>query len=100
MCRRIFIISLTAALIVLSLGDVALACPTCKEGLAQADPEYAAVVRGYFFSILFMMSMPFLILGGMGTFFYLQFQSARRDAPDLVAQLEQAGVNRIREVDA
>ena len=35
----------------------ALACPTCKDGLA----DHTAF--GYAISILFMMGMPFLILG-------------------------------------
>jgi hypothetical protein len=35
-------------------------------------------VRGYFWSILFMMSMPFLIIGGLGTMFYLDVRRARR----------------------
>ena len=35
----------------------AIACPTCKDGLA----DHTAL--GYAISILFMMGMPFLILG-------------------------------------
>lgn len=56
---------------------VAQACPTCKEGLATADPNHDRLVQGYFWSILFMMSMPFLILGGLGTYFYVEVRRAR-----------------------
>jgi hypothetical protein len=38
------------------------------------------MAEGYFWSILFMMSMPFLILGGLGTYFYLQVRAARASA--------------------
>jgi hypothetical protein len=34
------------------------------------------MVRGYFWSILFMMSMPFVIFGGLATYFYLQVKRA------------------------
>ena len=33
---------------------------------------------GYFWSIIFMMSMPFLILTGLSTMFYLDVRRARR----------------------
>ena len=35
------------------------------------------MVEGYFWSILFMMSMPFLILGSLGAYFYYQVRQAR-----------------------
>ena len=60
----------------LLLADVALACPTCKENLA-GDPEAANIVRGYFYSILFMLSMPPLILSGLSLYFYYEICRAR-----------------------
>ena len=65
-----------AILLVLVLADVATACPTCKENLA-ADPAAANLVRGYFWSILFMLSMPPLILGGLSAYFYYEVRRAR-----------------------
>ena len=56
--------------------DAALACPTCKENLA-GDPEAANIVRGYFYSILFMLSMPPLILSGLSLYFYYEVCKAR-----------------------
>ena len=56
---------------------MAQACPTCKEGLANSDPHHDRLVQGYFWSILFMMSMPFLILGGLGSYFYFEVRKAR-----------------------
>ncbi len=61
------------------LGDVAQACPTCKDGM-QNDPAAQSLVRGYQWSIIFMMSMPFSILGGIGGYFYYLIRKARAEA--------------------
>jgi len=61
----------------LLLPALALGCPTCKDGLA-GDPAAAGMVQGYFWSIVFMMSMPFLILGGISAYFYYEVCRARR----------------------
>ena len=68
-------IVLAMALLV-CFADTALACPTCKENLA-GDPEAANIVRGYFYSILFMLSMPPLILSGLSLYFYYEVRKAR-----------------------
>lgn len=57
--------------------DAAWACPTCRDGLAQ-DAAHANLVRGYFWSICFMMSMPFVIFGAMFGYFYVSIRRARR----------------------
>ena len=49
--------------LVLLIASVAAACPTCKEGLAQNDPQGQSIAAGYYYSILFMMSMPYIVLG-------------------------------------
>ncbi len=68
---------LVAVACVVCLETAAWACPTCKESLAQSDPARANMVRGYFWSILFMMSMPFLILSGMATLFWWEIRKAK-----------------------
>jgi len=35
------------------------------------------LMRGYFWSILFMMSMPFVIFSSLGSYFYFQVRRAR-----------------------
>jgi len=47
------------------LGAVGVtsACPNCKEALAAQTGDAARLKDGYFYSILFMMGMPFLLLG-------------------------------------
>jgi len=67
-----------AVSVVLALGmaSVALACPTCKDSLAH-DPAGMYLARGYAYSILFMLSMPPLILGSLAAYFYWEIRKAR-----------------------
>jgi uncharacterized membrane protein len=69
----------TLASVVVSIfaASVAEACPTCKDSLAS-DPVQQGMVKGYFYSILFMMSMPFLILSSLAAYFYYEVRKARR----------------------
>lgn len=59
--------------------SVAWACPNCRDALAS-DPNQAHLVRGLFYSIIFLLSMPFLILGGLSSYFYWQVRQARTRA--------------------
>jgi len=77
------LIALAVALM-LFIASVAAACPTCKEGLAQNDPQGQSLAAGYYYSILFMMAMPFTILGTFGSLAYLSIRRAQKDA-DAVA---------------
>ena len=72
-CSRVITIALCIALL---LADVASACPTCKDALA-ADPAAENIVRGYAYSIIFMLSMPPLIFGGLSAYFYWEVRRAR-----------------------
>lgn len=54
--------------------DVAVACPSCKEALASNGGNY---IQGYFWSIMFMMSMPFAIVAGFGTSMYVAVKRAQ-----------------------
>ena len=71
---RFHILILAAFLTILAVS-FAEACPTCKESLNEHGGN---LIRGYFLSIMFMMSMPFLILGGLSSIFYLDVRRARR----------------------
>lgn len=55
----------------------AFACPTCKDAISGSDPVSVARATGYFYSILFMMSMPFVIIGTFGSVAYLSIKRAR-----------------------
>jgi hypothetical protein len=64
--KHAWLLSLALALLLAALAE---ACPNCKETLAT-DPARQGLARGIYYSILFMMSMPFFILGGLCTYFY------------------------------
>src|SRR5690606_909200 len=71
------LLPLAVVALLLLCADVAFGCPTCKDQLAN-DPAAQSIARGYFYSILFMLSMPALILLGLSTYFYLLVRQARR----------------------
>ena len=62
----------------LVLVSVADACPNCKDGIANGNN--LNLVRGYFWSIVFMMGMPFLLLGSIGTYFVVLHRKGRKQA--------------------
>lgn len=70
------VLPVAIAVILMLACDAALACPTCKDNMA-ADPAAANLARGYYYSILFMLSMPPLILGGLSSYFYWEVRKAR-----------------------
>jgi hypothetical protein len=41
----------------------ALACPNCKEAVSASEGEVASSANGYNWSVLFMLSIPFSLLG-------------------------------------
>jgi hypothetical protein len=73
---RQIIEAVLALAIVLLIGGVASACPTCKDSLAH-DPASANLARGYAYSILFMLSMPPLIFSGLTAYFYWEVRKAK-----------------------
>src|SRR6476660_10091013 len=64
--------------LVLLIASVAAACPTCKEGLAQNDPQGQSLAAGYYYSILFMMSTPYIVLATFGSCAYYSIRRARQ----------------------
>jgi hypothetical protein len=78
------------AVAILLLAGTAEACPTCKEAM-QHDPASMAMIQGYFWSILFMMSMPFLTLLGVGGYFYWEVRKARARAASTAAAAAPGG---------
>ena len=74
-------------------GD-ALGCPTCKQGMSGEDPVSIARATGYFYSILFMMSMPFVIVATFGGAAYLSIRRARQHNDSWASGAEAADVVR------
>jgi hypothetical protein len=86
--RKLSCIYLTVILLFLlaSNADFALACPNCKENMA-GDPTANGLARGFYYSILFMVSMPFLIFGSLSLYFYYLVRRAETEKQLATAQL-------------
>src|SRR4029079_5429921 len=74
---RWFVAAIVLALVLL-IASVAAACPTCKEGLAQNDPQGPALAAGYYYSILIMMSNPYIWLATFASCAYYSIRRARQ----------------------
>jgi|SRR4051812_26385144 len=79
--------------LVLVLAADAFACPSCKDGLAS-DPNGASLAQGIEASIIFMLSMPFLVFTGLCSYFYWEIRKAqkaleRKQALEAAAALEE-----------
>jgi hypothetical protein len=66
-----------AIALVAVLAAVASACPTCKEGVDANDPNRQSLAAGFYYSILFMMSMPYILLGTLGFVAYNTIKRAK-----------------------
>lgn len=78
MRRRLLPVALFVLLAaIVLLPEMAAACPTCKDNLTH-DGQLTGMARGYAYSILFMLSMPPLIFGGLSAYFYWEVRKARR----------------------
>src|SRR6478736_3405559 len=73
-----WIVAAVVLSLVLLIASVAAACPTCKEGLAQNDPQGQALAAGYYYSILFMMTTPYILLATLGSCAYYSIRRARQ----------------------
>ncbi|HEX3725507.1 MAG TPA: hypothetical protein VHV08_04665 [Pirellulales bacterium] len=73
MIRRLttirLLVSAACLLAVLAMTATAEACPSCKQAL-NGDGSQGELARGLYYSILFMMSMPFAIVGTFGCMAY------------------------------
>jgi hypothetical protein len=83
--------SIMALAVIFCATGVAWACPGCKDALAANG---AGTARGFYWSILFMLCMPYAILGTVGGYFYLEVRRARADKARLAErQAAQAKVD-------
>jgi hypothetical protein len=73
---RTFALAVLALALVAAISQPAFGCPTCKDQLAH-DPASANLARGFYYSILFMLSMPPLILGSLVAYFYWEVRKAK-----------------------
>lgn len=78
------------------LSTMAEACPTCKEAL-NGQAKYGNLPQAYMWSILFMMSMPFLLLGSFGAYMFMLVRRSRQSpqptAPSVAVRAERETVD-------
>jgi hypothetical protein len=78
-------IALVVVLLAVLVPAFASACPPCKD--AKADTDYAggtaSLPHGFYYSILLMVSAPFLVVGGLVFRIWL---ARRRLAPTSAAE--------------
>ena len=66
------------AAVVVCAGAEALGCPNCKDAVNTSDPEGLNVARGYFYSILIMLAMPFTLAGTFGCYVWREMRRQQR----------------------
>jgi hypothetical protein len=49
--------------LILTVASTAMACPNCKEALADQDGDAMRLANGYSWSIILMISTPLALLG-------------------------------------
>lgn len=79
------------AAVLFGAASVASACPSCQQALAS-EPGQGDLASGIYYSILFMMSMPFAIVG---TFATLAYRAVKREQKRVDA-LRQSGSDSAR----
>jgi hypothetical protein len=50
-------------LLIIGLASDAMACPNCKEAVANQDGDSMRLANGYSWSVILMIAMPFTLLG-------------------------------------
>lgn len=79
--RRILLLVVLGA--ASSVAATAHACPGCKEATSAQGNNLA---RGFSYSILFMMPLPFIILGSFGGYVYYTVKQRERSQADSAGQ--------------
>jgi len=74
--RSLFL--LAAVAIAATAASEALGCPNCKDAVNTSDPEGLNVARGYFYSILIMLAMPFTLISSFGIYVWREMQRQKR----------------------
>jgi hypothetical protein len=61
-------------------GAEAFGCPNCKDAVDTSDPDGLNVARGYFYSILLMLAMPFTLAGSFGAYVWREMRRQKAAA--------------------
>jgi hypothetical protein len=73
-----WLVAVLVVLLVIFVGgeSVAMACPMCKAGLAG---EHDRLIQAWGVSIVFLLSMPFVLVTSFSAYMYLLVRRARHD---------------------
>ncbi|MFM7136712.1 MAG: hypothetical protein ACKO1M_06535 [Planctomycetota bacterium] len=71
-------VGVVIALVVLVAASDALGCPNCKDGVNTSDPQGLNMARGYFYSILLMLAMPFTLAGSFAAYVWREMRRQKR----------------------
>jgi hypothetical protein len=74
--RSVLAVALVVALV--AAAD-AFGCPNCKDAVDTSDPAGLNLARGYFYSILLMLAMPFTLAGTFGCYVWREMRRQRRE---------------------
>ena len=67
-------------ILVVVAGAEAFGCPNCKDAVDTSDPDGLNVARGYFYSILLMLAMPFTLAGSFGAYVWREMRRQKAAA--------------------
>ncbi len=70
---------MVVVLVAVAAAD-ALGCPNCKDAVDTSDPDGLNVARGYFYSILLMLAMPFTLAGSFGAYVWREMRRQKAAA--------------------
>ena len=65
-------------LVILLAAADAVGCPNCKDGVNTSDPQGLNIARGYFYSILLMLAMPFTLAGSFAAYVWREMRRQKR----------------------
>ena len=73
-----FVLAVALLFALVAIGDV-FGCPNCKDAVDTSDPDGLNLARGYFYSILLMLAMPFTLVGSFGCYVWREMRRQQRE---------------------
>lgn len=77
--KRLAPLATAVAIVVLLAAADAFGCPNCKDAVNTSDPDGLNLARGYFYSILLMLAMPFTLIGSFGCYVWREMRKQQRE---------------------
>lgn len=75
MSKRSILLALWTGAVVLLIPTLAGACPVCWIG--GSSPDHDATARGFYWGLLFLMAMPFAVVGSIAGWLFYVYRRAR-----------------------